>query len=103
MQSVLVVFRGSGCVLMLSAIQVSGNLEKGIETGIENPVFECPSRFSLLSPSLSRLVSPSLAEADPVGDALGDIAEGCFLRALTEARRLTPFDQAPPFGTPFIC
>ena len=56
----------------------------------------CPSRFSVILLSLSRLVSeldstvadsvrsPALAEADPaVGDALGDIGVAWFLRVLT--------------------
>ena len=60
--------------------------------------------ISELDSTVADLVrSPALAGADPVGDALGDVGVAWFLGLLTEASRLTPFNQAPPFGTPFIC
>ena len=115
MESMLAVSTNSGGGQVLYDFQVSGNLEKGTVTGIENTVFVCPSRFSLIPPSLSKLISelestvadllrsPALAGTDPVGDALGDVGVAWFLGQLTEASRLTPFNQAPAFGTPFIC
>ena len=41
MQSMLLVSYNSGGAQVLYAFQVSGNLENGTVTGIENPVFLC--------------------------------------------------------------